>query len=298
MANTKIIKNKIKAISSIKKITKTMEMVAVSKMKKSVTDVTNLAEYIKEIKSIINKIKSESQEVSRLFDNSIINRGGIEHVELVIIFSSNKGLCGSFNTNIYKKTKKLVDENKNIKYAICFGKFAEKVARKLNLEIKLSVLDIEKLLHPTQIFKVENFVRKMYESGEINRVHAVYTNFVKMGIFEPRAVTLYPVDKNLSIYTDETNPSNQTRVSNQLYTFEPTLEVLIEKTIPKIIKMILFSFVLESRASENSSRSFAMKRANESAGEMLHGLKIKYNKVRQDGITQEIAEISAGANAG
>lgn len=141
MANTKIIKNKIKAITSIKKITKTMEMVAVSKMKKSVNDVTNLAEYIKEIKFIVNKIKSESQEVSRLFDNSVspvlsVFNKNIEHVktksepgEIVIIFASNKGLCGSFNTNIYKKTKKLVDENQNIKYAICFGKFAEKVAR-------------------------------------------------------------------------------------------------------------------------------------------------------------------------
>ena len=83
-----------------------------------------------------------------------------------------------------------------------------------------------------------------------------------------------------------------------LYTFEPSLSELIDKTIPKIIKMILYSFILESRASENSSRSFAMKRANESAGEMLHTLKIKFNRVRQDAITQEIAEISAGANAG
>ena len=96
MANTKIIKNKIKAITSIKKITKTMEMVAVSKMKKSVTDVTNIFDYISEIKSVINKIKDESQEESILFNNSKIKSEN----ELVIIFASNKGLCGSFNTNI------------------------------------------------------------------------------------------------------------------------------------------------------------------------------------------------------
>jgi F-type H+-transporting ATPase subunit gamma len=73
---------------------------------------------------------------------------------------------------------------------------------------------------------------------------------------------------------------------------------LIDKTIPKLIKMILYSFILESRASENASRSIAMKRANESAGELLVDLNIRFNKVRQDSITQEIAEISAGANAG
>jgi F-type H+-transporting ATPase subunit gamma len=310
MANTKIIKNKIKAITSIKKITKTMEMVAVSKMKKSVTGVTDIREYIEEIKFVINKIKSESEVDHVLFNNSKIKTVD----ELVIIFASNKGLCGSYNTNVYKKTKKLKDENPNLKYAICFGKFAEKTARKLGLEIKLSYLDIEKLLHPTQISKVENFARKMYLNTEVSKVHAVYTNFIKMGVFEPRAVTLYPVNKNLNTYTDDLNVTSNVIVGDkkegsefstqnssgpkQIYIFEPYIETLIAKSVPNIIKIILYSFILESRASENASRSFAMKRANESAGEMLHGLKIKYNKVRQDGITQEIAEISAGANAG
>lgn len=323
MANTKIIKQKIKAITSIKKITKTMEMVAVSKMKKTVTDVTNLAEYIREIKFVINKVKSESGEGHRYFGGkplmvSPVNKE-VNNSELVIIFASNKGLCGSFNTNVFKATRKLVEQNQNIKYAICFGKFSEKVARKLGLEIKLSYFDIEKITSATQIFKIENFARKMFESGEVSKVHAVYTNFVKMGIFEPRAVTLYPVDKNLNTYTNDLNVINnalegdkhdkkladkihedsmEKKSAKKIYTFEPSLNILIEKSIPKLIRMILFSFILESRASENSSRSFAMKRANESAGEMLGTLKITYNKIRQDSITQEIAEISAGANAG
>lgn len=327
MANTKIIKQKIKATTSIKKITKTMEMVAVSKMKKSVKETTDISEYIKEIKFVINNIKSESLEKNRLFDNTqtppSLPLSGEEKVrksnqasEMVIIFASNKGLCGSFNTNVYKKTKKLKEENLNLKYAVCFGKFAEKTARKLGLEIKLSYLEIEKLLKPTQISKVENFVREMYLNGEVSKVHAVYTNFVKMGLFEPRAVTIYPVSKNLNVYDQDLggnsslnpNEGNSPQQGDVLqgktegviksqYVFEPSLTDLIDKTVPKIIKMILYSFVLESRASENSSRSFAMKRANESAGEMLRTLKIKFNRVRQDGITQEIAEISAGASA-
>lgn len=327
MANTKIIKQKIKATTSIKKITKTMEMVAVSKMKKSVKETTDISEYIKEIKFVINNIKSESLEKNRLFDNTqtppSLPLSGEEKVrksnqasEMVIIFASNKGLCGSFNTNVYKKTKKLKEENLNLKYAVCFGKFAEKTARKLGLEIKLSYLEIEKLLKPTQISKVENFVREMYLNGEVSKVHAVYTNFVKMGLFEPRAVTIYPVSKNLNVYDQDLggnsslnpNEGNSPQQGDVLqgktegviksqYVFEPPLTDLIDKTVPKIIKMILYSFVLESRASENSSRSFAMKRANESAGEMLRTLKIKFNRVRQDGITQEIAEISAGASA-
>lgn len=297
-----------------------MEMVAVSKMKKSVSDVTSITDYIKEIKSIINNIKTESEEKHRFFDNSV--KSGAKQDELVIIFASNKGLCGSFNSNIYKKTKRLVEDSRKtpggltqIKYAICFGKFAEKIARKLNLEIKLSVYKIEDIMKPTNIHKIENFARNMYSTKEVNKIWAVYTNFIKMGVYEPRAVTLYPIDKNLNSYTetfgnesileDKFLPNSHSEKigdspesPRQKYIFEPSVETLIEKTIPKIIKMILYSFVIESRASENSSRSFAMKRANESASEMLTGLKIKFNKVRQDSITQEIAEISAGANAG
>jgi F-type H+-transporting ATPase subunit gamma len=325
MANTKIIKQKIKATTSIKKITKTMEMVAVSKMKKSVKEASDISEYIKQIKFVINNIKSESQETHRLFDDSIkVKSKGGSNIkgELVIIFASNKGLCGSFNTNIYKKTKKLKEENPNLKYAICFGKFAEKIARKLGLEIKLSYLEIEKVVKPSQVSKTESFLRDAYLYGDIAKVHAIYTNFIKMGSFEPRSVTIYPVSKDLNIYdnslggnsnieigkdgnveasdnTKQTDFFNKERAAKKtLYSFEPNMFELIDKAIPKIIKMVLYSFILESRASENSSRSFAMKRANESAGEMLHTLKIKFNKVRQDSITQEIAEISAGANAG
>lgn len=295
MASTKIIKNKIKAITSIEKITKTMEMVAVSKMKKNVHEAVTIGEYIKEIKLVINNIKNESKENHLFFDNSKIK----SEAELVIIFASNKGLCGSFNSNVFKKTKKLV-ESTNTKYAICFGKFSEKIARKLGLEIKLSFIEIEKVLHPTQLLKIEKFIRTMYEKGEVKKVHAVYTNFLKMGLYEPREVTLYPVSNNLNIYSNnkyETDGAENNK-AQQIYLFEPDINTLMEKTVPKIINMILYSFIVESRASENSSRSMAMKRANESAGEMLGTLKITYNKIRQNSITAEIAEISAGANAG
>lgn len=290
MANTKIIKSKIKAITSIKKITKTMEMVSISKMKKSVGEAGKLFEYIKEIKFVIENIKSESRENHIFFDNKKIKIKD----ELVIIFAANKGLAGSYNSNVYKKTKKIVEENPNIKYAICFGKMAEKTARKLGLEIKLSYLDIEKLLKPSQISHIEKYIRDGYVNEEWNKVHAVYTNFIKIGVFETQTATLYPVD------VTKISPSPSLKEGNSaksIYLFEPSIEMLIEKIVPKIVSMILFSFIIESRASENSARSFAMKRANESAGEILKTLKIKYNKVRQDGITQEIAEISAGANA-
>jgi F-type H+-transporting ATPase subunit gamma len=286
MANTKVIKQKIKAITSIKKITKTMEMVSVSKMKKSVKETLDMQDYVRELKYVAQNIQEETLDKNHFLDNKSIKTKD----EVVMIFASNKGLCGSFNTNIFKRTKKLVEENPNIKYAICFGKFAEKFAKKLNLEIVLSVLDIEKILKPSQINKYEKFIRENYLTSKWSKVHAVYTSFIKMGIFEPKNQNLYPLPKK-DIISEETDKAKK------IYLFEPSTNEILETVIPKIVKILIFSFILESRASENSARSFAMKRANESAGELLGTLKIKYNKVRQDSITQEIAEISAGANA-
>lgn len=291
MGSTKIIKQKIKAITSIKKITKTMEMVAVSKMKKSVKEALDMSYYITELKHIIESIRTVG-------DNDHILLSNLKHKavdELVIIYAANKGLAGSFNGNVYKQTKKLLENSPNVTKAICIGKFAEKAARKLNLEIVLSFLEIEKVSNVYGLSKLEDYVRRMYINDEVKKVHVIYTNFVKMGVYSPESVTIYPLSSNISKYSDTFETEKQ-NTNVELYTLEPSVGNILNLTIPKMIKTLLFSYALESRASENSSRSFAMKRANESAGEMLGDLKIKFNKIRQDGITQEIAEISAGAN--
>jgi F-type H+-transporting ATPase subunit gamma len=142
-------------------------------------------------------------------------------------------------------------------------------------------------LHANDIYKIENFVRAGFAANEWSKVHSVHTSFVKMGVFLPIQNQIYPYILNKDIIVNK----NQAQ-----YIFEPSITGLIDQAVPKIVKILLYSYLVESRASENSARSFAMKRANESAGELLGELKIKYNKVRQDGITQEIAEISAGAN--
>ncbi len=294
MAGTKIIKQKIKAITSIKKITKTMEMVSFAKMKKSSEEMNKISSYIKESKNLVESIKSEIKSEFALFNNikNKTNKEGVENKDLVIIFASNKGLCGSFNSNIYKKTKKLIEQNPNIKNAICFGKFADKIAKRLGLQIDLSIHDIEKTVSYTKLLKIEKQIRKQFLDLEYINIFASYTNFIKNGLYQNETVSIYPVK-----ILEEKLQENESKEVKQLITFEPDTNILLETLVPKLITIILYSFILESRASEYSMRSFAMKRANESAGELLHTLKIKYNRVRQDSITQEIAEISAGANA-
>jgi F-type H+-transporting ATPase subunit gamma len=286
MAGTKVIKQKIKAITSIKKITKTMEMVSFAKMKKSGETLGKISPYINESKSLIEQLRLVSQDEHVLFTQ----HKKPANKSLVIIFASNKGLCGSFNSNIFKKTRKLVEENPEIRNAICFGKFADKIAKRLGLAIDMSVHDIEKIETYKKLLKTEQSIRQSFLSGEYKSVFVSYTSFVKNGIYQNNALAIYPVPMSLTDAPEVTRPS-------QITTFEPTTAQLFDTLLPKLITVLLYSFILESRASEYSMRSFAMKRANESAGELLHTLKIKYNRVRQDSITQEIAEISAGASA-
>ena len=296
MANTKVIKQKIKAIGNIKKITKTMEMVSFAKMRKSAAEVGSMAEYARGVKSILALLGSGVVE-----ENVLSQDAKAQGSEVVLIFASNKGLCGSFNTNLYKKLKREIETNSNIKDAICFGKFGEKIARRLGLNIILSYLEIDKVDGVAKISKIETLVRNEFLNKRYSKIHALYTNFVKMGVFDPTIAQVYPL-KNVeaveaTIVGGVATKTELHKKENDQYTFEPSVQEVVTNLIPKLVKMVIFSYLLESRASEHSSRSFAMKRANESAGEMLGDLKLLYNKVRQDSITQEIAEISAGANA-
>jgi F-type H+-transporting ATPase subunit gamma len=301
MANTKILKQKIKAIGNIKKITKSMEMVSFAKMRKSATSVSDIMPYTNEVKNTLTQIGQKSLD-ENIYAN--LQKKAAEN-ELVIIFASNKGLCGSFNTNLYKKLKKEIETNDKITHVVCFGKFAEKIARRLNLQIELSYLEIDKVTSVSQIAKIETLVRSEFIAKKFKRVHALYTNFIKIGTFDPEFVTVFPVT-NLNKILEAIDGQNKSekvdsveskKQASQIYTFEPSVASVVNVLIPKLIKIIFYSYLLESRASEHSSRSFAMKRASDSAGDIQADLKLLYNKVRQDGITQEIAEISAGANA-
>jgi F-type H+-transporting ATPase subunit gamma len=294
MANTKAIKQKIKAITSIKKITKTMEMVSFAKMKKANAEAFQILPYINEVKSLVERLveqnKSEKNDLFQL---------GKKGDEVMIIFASNKGLCGSYNSNIYKKSKKYWEENVGIKKAICLGKFAERIAKRLNLEIVESYLEIDKM-QSVDFLRMEKNFRKNFLAGEYSKVHVVYTNFIKNGVYEAVTNCIYPLSSDISKYTHNTAQAQNELENireNARYIYEPGINNILNSLVPKLVSTVLYSYLLEARASEHSMRSFAMKRANESAGEMLHTLKIKYNRVRQDSITQEIAEISAGANA-
>ncbi len=277
---TKAIKQKIKSVGGIKKITKTMEMVSAAKMKKAIDSAVLLRPFHSEAQNILKNISFDP-----LISHPLIKHNDVEE-ELLIIVASNKGLCGGYNTNVYRKLIEEYTDNrrKNLK-VIAVGKFAEKIAKRLGLEVKASF--ITPTFSQGEARVLTKMIIEWYLNKEVGAVKILYTHFTSATIFTPTYVPLLPFESEVDIHnTKET-----------LYTYEPGQGEVLTSIIPMMIHNIIYGVILEAYASEHSARMFAMKNATDSAGELQDNLKLYFNRARQAAVTQEISEIVSGAMA-
>jgi F-type H+-transporting ATPase subunit gamma len=277
---TKAIRQKIKSVGSIKKITKTMEMISAAKMKKAIDAALTLRPFHEEAKHVLTDLSLDP-----FVKHELLTHNGID-TELLIIIASNKGLCGGFNVNVYKKIIEAYSdtERTNLK-VICFGKFAEKAAKKLHTPV------IASFNHPVltgdHARAVAKMVVELYTQKQIGTVRIVYTDYVNAAQFVPALVQLLP-------FGDEGQPDSTGEMG---YSYEPDQETVLSTVIPMMLHNIIYGAILESYASEHSARMFAMKNATDNANELQKELKLYYNRARQSAVTQEISEIVGGAAA-
>lgn len=277
---TKTIKEKIKSVGSIKKITKTMEMVSAAKMKKAIDNAHTLRPFHEEAQQVLEDISLDS-----MTRHELLLHNGVEG-EVVIIVSSNKGLCGSYNVNIYRKLIESYnqEERKKLKI-IAFGKYSEKLAKKLHIETVASFN--HPVLSSDDAHAVMTMVLEWYKEKKIGTVRILYTHFTSATTFTPTLLQLLP-------FSSEGKPDNH---REPRYIYEPDQETVLSSIIPMMLHNIIWGAVLESYASEHSARMFAMKSATDNASEFQDELKLYYNRARQGAVTQEIAEITSGAMA-
>ncbi len=298
-AGAKNIKLKIKSVTSIRKITRTMEMISVSKMKKAVAQTLAVRPYAVHALSLIEAIASDVQESHPLFTTP-------EHAtrELLVIVSSNKGLCGSYNTNVFRSVHtylKTVD-SKNID-VVTVGKFSEKIAKRLQLPVIASFVDLENYTSADDTRALATFVLQQFATKQYVRVQALFTNYVKASVYKPIIRQVLPVSQKKyedlleEVSENEKVVTDAMHAPKPLYIFEPTASRILDTVVPQLLHVVFHQILTESHASEHSARMFAMKQATDAANDMIKGLKLRYNRVRQDAVTQEIAEISAGAVA-
>lgn len=291
---TKAIKQKIKSVKNIGKITKTMEMVSVSKMKKTTERVVSGRAYSRYALELLHNIATE-----RHISHPFLEKRDTGKV-LVVVISSNKGLAGSYNLNIVKALAnyKKMREGKTID-CITIGKQSEKAARVNGLNILASFHNFSEKSTSEDFLAVRDVVLKEFAENEYEAVKVIFTEFKSATSYKPFIMQLLPVKEG--IYKDVLLQSQNGEVSTEkkfsMYLFEPSEAEVLDSVIRQLLEQALFNMFLEAQASEHSARMFAMKNANDNASEMMDSLTLLYNQVRQGAITQEISEIVGGAAA-
>ena len=305
MASTKEIKRRIKSIKNTKKITKAMELVAASKMKKAVTQTLASRHYAKYSQEVLARVSASIKDSTHPF---LSDRG---HKKiLVVVVTSNKGLCGAYNAQVFRAALDLLKTKPDREYSfIAVGKKGEAWLRRLvairndaknehnqNLKIVASFPDLPDAptLRDTQA--IANIAISEYENGTYDRVKVIYTNYVSALSQTPEVLQILPVSKKdiERAVTDMKEHNDTVTAPTTEYVMEPNSESLVIHLIEQLSKTHIYQMLLESIASEQSSRMVAMKNASDAAGESIDELTLVFNKARQSSITQEISEISAG----
>ncbi len=295
MASGKEIKLKIGTISNIKKITKTMEMVSVSKMKKMVARVSASKEYAVKALQLLANLALE-----RNIEHPLLEQGKGEK-NLLVVFASNKGLCGGFNVNISKKLSQIAKQSKRTLDVITIGKQAERAARRNNLSIVASFIEFNEKTGSDDFLVLKQILLDKMQGGEYRETWMLYTEFKSAVSYAPVNYQILPpnVETLKHIFVEEEREERYGHKLKSLsrYIVEPSPEEVVEQIVPKLLHASLYHAHLESQASEHSARMFAMKNASDNAGNLVDDLTLQYNKARQSAITQEISEIVGGAEA-
>lgn len=281
MAGSKEIKSRIKSVQSTHQITKAMEVVSTTKFKKFSEKVLKSRDYSESIHGIMSNIAAGIKaEKHPLFDGrETVKKIGI------IVMTSDRGLCGSFNSMTLKKLKEVEENNKDKKISvIVIGKKGKEYCSKRGYDIKAEYTQIVPEAIYDKAKEISENIVEYYYSEIFDEVYLVYNKFISALRSDILAKKIIPIERV------ETN-------KNMSYIFEPDAEAVLSDLLPKYINIELYQAMLENTASEHSARKNAMKSANDNAEEMMKELNLQYNRERQAAITQEITEIVGGAPA-
>ncbi len=291
MANLKEVKNRIQSVVSTQQITKAMKMVAAAKLKRAQDRITQMRPYAQKLSEILMNVSAAASEN---VENEYGTSREVKNV-LIIPVSSDKGLCGAFNSNVFRSTSTYVGRNflstsKSVNIEVLpIGKKAFDFYRKRDYKVVDHFKDTLSDLNFETSRKAAEFAMEGFKSGRYDQVLMVYNEFKNV------ATQIVVTEQFLPIQQQDVE-ENQDNTSID-YIYEPSEKEIVSELIPKSLKIQFYKALLESNASEHGARMTAMDKATENAGELLKELRLTYNRTRQAAITTEILEIVAGAEA-
>ncbi|HET7625430.1 MAG TPA: ATP synthase F1 subunit gamma [Verrucomicrobiae bacterium] len=292
MPSTRDIRRRIKSVKNTAQITKAMQMVASSKMRKAQLAALAGRPYAALMNNILAHVSGRSGDFSHPLMEA--REGG---KRAVVVISTDKGLCGALNANLTREAAKF---EKDTTVFVCAGKKgAQFVARtRRQLAAEFTYKDAPLFAEARAISK---FVQEMFLNGEVNRVEILFTNFVSTLVQKPEARTLLPIrelkDVQARVHGDEHQASAALEKSDVDYLFEPDAGGVLGSLLPHYLNFQVYQILLEAKASEHSSRMVAMKNATDNAKQLIKDLTLEYNKLRQANITKELLEITTAQMA-
>ena len=289
MASLDDLKKRIASVKSTQKITKAMKMVAAAKLRKAQESAEKGRPYSEKMNNVILNLSSgisDKENAPKLLAGT-----GQDKVHLCVVMTSDRGLCGGFNSNIIKKAKsyfsKILDENKELKIITVGSKGNDQLKRTYGDKIIENISFKEsKNANYFDADKVGKIIIEKFEAGEFDVCTIFYNKFKNV-------ITQIPQAQQISPLNDEGKENS----SDESYEFEPDEDEILSNLLPKNISTQIFKAMLENSASEQGSRMSAMDNATRNAGEMVDKLTIEYNRSRQAAITKELIEIISGAES-
>jgi len=288
MANLKIVRNRIQSVKSTQQITKAMKMVAAAKLRKSQDRIMQMRPYAQKLSHLFQNLSAAEQDAQAWY-----NQQREENKILVVLVSSDRGLCGAFNSTIIKAAIRMASEKYPTQYAkgnvtfLPLGKKAFEFFSKKNQPIVADYWNVFHGLSYDKVAEVGEFMMNSFKNGSYDKIEIIYNEFKNVATQILRTEQFLPV---APVKKTSTTPDTD-------YIYQPNQSEIIIGLVPKSLKIQLYKAVLDSNAAENGARMTAMDKATENAGDLLKDLKLTYNRTRQAAITKEILEIVAGAEA-
>ena len=292
MPNLKELKNRISSVKSTRKITSAMKMVAASKLRRAQELAESSRVYADSLSFILSSLAGNTKNSADLPE--ILTGRENSKISLLIINSSDRGLCGGFNSNLFRNTKKWISDQqgqgKTVKI-MTVGKKASSFYKKTDLDIVASFEDLNSNDRQLQVSEeIKNKIMELFENNEIDEVSILFNKFVSAISQEPTYQSLIPL-------SNEETSEDESEANNAIFEFEPDKNELLEYLVPRNFLTQIYRSVLESSASEHAARMTSMDNATRNAGDMIDRLTLTYNRTRQAFITKELIEIISGAEA-
>jgi F-type H+-transporting ATPase subunit gamma len=298
MADTKAIKTKLKTVGNIKKITRAMEMVARSKMKRAIDRALTLRPFAHFGLEFLVNFSYHSTEQSIYYTKPEGTR------TLIVEIAANKGLCGGYNGNMFRELRRYMQEKEIVSADfIAVGKYAVHHVGQLGGTLIHSFTNFSENITLEEVEVLADSIKEAYQSGVYGSVLISFTNFVSTLSQKPAIYQLLPLTEN--IFKNQLAGAGD--IGNRIeiqphhlkrdwssYVVEPSEDAILDVIIPKLVTVQVYQAVLDALASEQAARMIAMKNATENADALEEGLMLSYNHIRQEGITRELAEIVAG----